>query len=93
MKKKTAKELILPIFLLIWLSFAGTIQSSAQTPETVTFRLTDRAGTGFGTYIEGKFTLVAEGSEGIIRMAVYFNNDLVYNVTGNQISWRFEYRE
>jgi hypothetical protein len=57
--------------------------------ESVSFGLTDRVGTGFGEKIEGDFTLKATGSAGIVRMAVYFNGEEVYNTTGNSISWRF----
>lgn len=57
--------------------------------ETVTFTLTDRVGTAFGNKIEGDFTLKASGSVGIVRMAVYINEQEVYNTTGNSISWRF----
>lgn len=80
------------IFLISTLMLCSTIGWSqlGTSTESVSFNLTDRVGTGFGDNIEGSFTLIAQGSTGIVLMKVFFNNEEVYSVAGNSISWRFD---
>ena len=39
--------------------------------------------------MQGTFTITGEGSESIVKLAVFFNDHNVYNISGNSFFWTF----
>jgi hypothetical protein len=67
------------------------MQSSAQGSLTLT--LDRNVGIGFGSIIQGLFTLRGSGPAEVQNLTVYFNGEQVHFVTGNTISWQFHTRD
>lgn len=79
---------ILGILLItVGLIACGPMQAAAQND--LTLSLTRNFGLGFGSIIQGTFTLHGSGPEAVQNLTVYFNGEQVHFVTGNTIAWQF----
>ncbi len=68
--------------ILLTPSFTG-----AQTD--ISFSLDRNFGMGFGSYIQGTFTLRGNAPDGVDNLTVFFNNLQVHFVEANTITWQF----
>jgi hypothetical protein len=90
MNKHIQRKLGLFIFLTFSL-FLCNAYSNAQ--ETVDLSLKRTFGMAFGKNIQGTFTVVGSGSEGIVNLSLLFNNEEIEFSVSNSLSYTFKTKE
>ena len=79
------------VALLLLGCFASStaLANPVSAQESLNMSLSRNFGMGFGSYIQGTFTLSGSGPEEVSNLTVYFNDEQVHFVDGNTISWQF----
>jgi hypothetical protein len=76
-------------FLLISVGLFACMSMQVSGQDSLTLTLDRNVGIGFGTIIQGLFTLRGSGPAEVQNLTVYFNGEQVHFVTGNTINWQF----
>ena len=76
-------------FLLVSVGLFAGLPMMASGQGSLTLSLTRNLGIGFGSIIQGTFTLHGSGPGEVQNLTVYFNGEQVHFVTGNTIAWQF----
>ncbi len=79
---------LLLIFLELFSSGVFFLDANAQ--ESVSMDLNRNLGVDIGKNINGKFTLKCQGTEGIVRLKIYFNNEIVAEENSNSLKFTFK---
>lgn len=88
--KNRAKLLVvglLGVMLVMSLSPAMTMHVTAQN--TLSLSLDRNFGMGFGTFIQGTFTLRSTAPASVQNLTIYFNGAQVHFEAENTINWQF----
>ncbi|MHA2353846.1 MAG: hypothetical protein ACXADC_01620 [Candidatus Thorarchaeota archaeon] len=76
-------------FLMISIGLFTGMPMQASGQGSLTLTLDRNVGIGFGSIIQGLFTLRGSGPAEVQNLTVYFNGVQVHFVTGNNINWQF----
>ena len=87
MKRRSALRAAALLLLVCLVSSGMANPVSAQ--ESLNMSLSRNFGMGFGSYIQGTFTLSGSGPVEVANLTVYFNEEQVHFADGNTINWQF----
>lgn len=75
--------------LLLVASVVSGMTMPVAGQESLNMSLSRNFGMGFGSYIQGTFTLSGSGPEEVANLTVFFNGEQVHFADGNSLSWQF----